>query len=148
MHCCYDWSHCSSERFLDYLSLGTKCFRILIVVIHASIFPTTRKKKLPQIFFTSVDQLSLIRNTFATDNAMYVSVLEKKTETKSGVSYERVDCNARENASRRKVVIADQLAGQSVTLGSHMRSAAMSSIPTGTFWYTNMAAVTSWENNL
>ena len=112
-------------------------------MIHASIFPTTHKKKLPQIFFTSVDQLSLIRNTFATDNTMYVSVLEKKTETKSGVSYERVDCNARENASRRKVVIADQLAGQSVTLGSHMRSAAMSSIPTGTFWYTNMAAVTS-----
>lgn len=112
-------------------------------MIHASIFPTTRKKKLPQIFFTSVDQLSLIRNTFATDNTMYVSVLEKKTETKSGVSYERVDCNARENASRRKVVIADQLAGQSVTLGSHMRSAAMSSIPTGTFWYPNMAAVTS-----
>ena len=112
-------------------------------MIHASIFPTTRKKKLPQIFFTSVDQLSLIRNTFATDNAMYVSVLEKKTETKSGVSYERVDCNARENASRRKEFIADQLAGQSVTLGSHMRSAAMSSIPTGTFWYTNMAAVTS-----
>lgn len=117
-------------------------------MIHASIFPTTSKKKLPQIFFTSVDQLSLIRNTFATDNTMYVSVLEKTTETKSGVSYERVDCNARDNASRRKVVIADQLAEQSVTLGSHMRSAAMSSIPTGIFWYTNMAAATSRENNL
>lgn len=102
--------------------------------------PLPAKKNLPQIFFTSVDQLSLIRKTFATDNTMYVSVLEKKTETKSGVSYERVDCNARDNASRRKVVIADQLAEQSVTLRSHMR---LSSIPTGTFWYTNMAAVTS-----
>lgn len=102
--------------------------------------PLPTKKNLPQIFFTSVDQLSLIRKTFATDNTMYVSVLEKKTETKSGVSYERVDCNARDNASRRKVVIADQLPEQSVTLRSHMR---LSSIPTGTFWYTNMAAVTS-----
>ena len=102
--------------------------------------PLPAKKNLPQIFFTSVDQLSLIRNTFATDNTMYVSVLEKKTETKSGVSYERVDCNARDNASRRKVVIADQLAELSVTLRSHMR---LSSIPTGTFWYTTMAAVTS-----
>ena len=79
---------------------------------------------------------------------MYVSVLEKTTETKSGVSCERVDCNVRDNASRRKVVIADQLAEQSVTLGSHMRSAAMSSIPTGIFWYTSMAAATSRENNL
>ena len=94
-------------------------------------------------FSRSNHELSLIRDTFATNNTMFVSVLEKKAETKSGVSYERVDCNARDNASRRKVVIADQLAEQSVALGSHMRSAAMSSIPTGTFWYTNMAAVTS-----
>ena len=65
-------------------------------------FPHYPQKKATTKFLHFSRSTLSIRNTFATDNTMYVPVLEKKTKTKSGVSYERVDSNARDNASRRK----------------------------------------------